>query len=654
MFRIKILIILCVLQAGISLAQPSNDNCNSAISLCPQEPLSGTNINANADNGIAGLCFAGSNGVWYKFIASSNGNASIRLNNIVAQNANTELQMAIMSFGTQCNLATATILGCNAGNTSSTFAVSATALTKGSTYYVYIDGGETTAPPLGEFNFDISDSGTAVAPFFIQSKVNATCNKKNGSISYKNIRFNKRPHTFSINGNAAQTDSTFHNLGEGVYTVVITDAEGCTFSQNVSITDNGVSSIQSNSTNADCASGSNGSIVLNVLPPSSNYTYSLDGAAPQSSSTFPSVIAGTHYITISGNGCDTSTMVIVSSTNAITSAIGQGSIINCGATNGSISYPSPIQPPASAGTQYVFTNINTGISNTTGVFQGLAAGSYSIEIANSADPSCKYTDLVTVQALPGPSIDTTKNSADECESKSGSLNIIASGGVKPYTYSIDGVNFGSENRFDSLTSGTYTVYVKDALGCSGSYTTAIAKKVPGRSTNCSAGEDLVIIEGDKAVATITTASAATISWSPKSTSPTVDDNKFVLYPSTNTYYTLTVTYPNGCVCEDEVLVEVRKQMDIPNTFTPNGDEKNDKFTIKFTENYRDVEITIVDRWGSTVYHTTNYSDENAWDGTAGGSKVPVAVYYYVIRFKYHESKKDDNSYYYQGSINLIR
>jgi gliding motility-associated-like protein len=196
--------------------------------------------------------------------------------------------------------------------------------------------------------------------------------------------------------------------------------------------------------------------------------------------------------------------------------------------------------------------------------------------------------------------------------------------------------------------------VKDALGCSGSYTTAIAKKVPGRSTNCSAGEDHVIIEGDKAVATITTASAATISWSPNTSSPTVDDNKFVLYPSTNTYYKLTVTYPNGCVCEDEVLVEVRKQMDIPNTFTPNGDEKNDKFTIKFTENYRDVEITIVDRWGSTVYHTTNYSDDNAWDGTAGGSKVPVAVYYYVIRFKYHESKKDDNSYYYQGSINLIR
>lgn len=644
---------ICLWQAVIAFAQPTNDNCNSAISLCPQETLSGTNNNASADNGISGLCFASNNGVWYKFIAASNGDVNIRLSNIVAQNSNTEMQVAIMNFSSVCNLSTATILGCNTGSSANSFSVGATALTRGTTYYVYVDGGESLMPPLGDFTFDIADSGTAVAPFFIQNKVNATCNKKNGSISYKNIRFNKRPHTFSINGGAAQADSSFQNLGEGIYAIVITDAEGCTFTQNVSINDNGVSSIQNTTTSADCASGANGSINLNVLPPA-NYSYSLDGATPQSSNIFSSVIAGTHFITISAGGCDTTAMVIVSSVNAITSAIGQGSIINCGATNGSISYPTPIQPPAPAGTQYVFNNLNTGITNNTGIFQGLTAGSYTIEISNSADPTCKYTDLVSVVALPGPSIDTTKNSSDECESKSGSINIIASGGVKPYTYSIDGINFISENRYDSLISGSYTVYVKDALGCTGSYTTIITTKIPGRATNCSAGDNQIIIEGDKALVNITTPSSSLVNFSPDTFSPTVDDNKFILFPTVNTTYTMNVTYANGCVCEDDVFVEVRKQMDIPNTFTPNGDSKNDKFTIKYTENYRDVEVTILDRWGTIVYHTTNYSNENAWDGTCAGSKVPLATYYYVIRFKYPESKQDDNSYYYQGSVNLIR
>jgi len=635
-------------------AQPANDNCANAISLCPQTPLSSNNLNGTIDNGIAGLCFASTNGVWYKFKAASNGDVSIRLGNILAQNANNELQMAIMSFTTECNLSTATILGCNNGNTSSSFSVSASGLTIGKTYFVYVDGGETLSPPNGEFNFDISDSGTAVAPFAILNKVNATCNRKNGSFAFKNIRFNNRPHTFSLNGGAAQTDSSFKNLGKGTYSVVITDANGCTFIQNFTITDNGFSSIQSTTTNADCSNNSNGSILLNVLPISNNYTYSLDGGTPQSSNNFPNVIAGTHFITISGNGCDTTAMVIVSSTNVITSAIGQGSIINCGATNGTVTYTSPVQPPAPAGTQYIYRNLNTNISNSTGIFQGLVAGTYTIEISNSANPNCKYTDIVTVQSLPGPSIDTTKNSADECESKSGAMTILAKGGVKPYTYSIDGINYGSENQYSNLTSGTYTVYVKDALGCIGTYQSKIVKKVPGISLNCDAGENQVIIEGDKATVQIQAALPSSVTWSPTTFSTTVDDNKFVLFPSSTTNYSMNVTYPNGCICTDDVTIEVRKKMDIPNTFTPNGDKLNDRFTIKYLESYRDIEITILDRWGTTVYHTTNYTDETAWDGTCAGSKVPVATYYYIIRFKYNETKKDDNSYYYQGSINLIR
>ena len=121
MKTIRYLILVFFIGISICYAQPSNDNCNNAISLCPQTPLSSDNSNATADNGIAGLCFTATNGVWYKFKAASNGDVSIRISNIVAQNANNEMQAAIMSFTSECNLATASILGCVNANNSSSF-----------------------------------------------------------------------------------------------------------------------------------------------------------------------------------------------------------------------------------------------------------------------------------------------------------------------------------------------------------------------------------------------------------------------------------------------------------------------------------------------------------------------------------------------------
>lgn len=53
-----------------------------------------------------------------------------------------------------------------------------------------------------------------------------------------------------------------------------------------------------------------------------------------------------------------------------------------------------------------------------------------------------------------------------CGAASGSLQVTnTSGGAGNYSYSIDGVSFGANPLFDSLSEGIYTIYVKDALGC---------------------------------------------------------------------------------------------------------------------------------------------------------------------------------------------
>jgi gliding motility-associated-like protein len=76
---------------------------------------------------------------------------------------------------------------------------------------------------------------------------------------------------------------------------------------------------------------------------------------------------------------------------------------------------------------------------------------------------------------------------------------------------------------------------------------------------------------------------------------------------------------------------------IPEVFTPDGDNKNDLFTIKGIEG-RTVKITVFNRWGNKVYHNDAY--DNTWNGTAnvnglqlGNNKLPQGTYYYIIEFE---------------------
>jgi gliding motility-associated-like protein len=60
---------------------------------------------------------------------------------------------------------------------------------------------------------------------------------------------------------------------------------------------------------------------------------------------------------------------------------------------------------------------------------------------------------------------------------------------------------------------------------------------------------------------------------------------------------------------------------IPNVFTPNNDGINEYFNIRNLLLYDHRKIVIYNRWGKTVYESTNYN--NDWDG----KNVPDGVYF---------------------------
>jgi gliding motility-associated-like protein len=67
---------------------------------------------------------------------------------------------------------------------------------------------------------------------------------------------------------------------------------------------------------------------------------------------------------------------------------------------------------------------------------------------------------------------------------------------------------------------------------------------------------------------------------------------------------------------------------IPDAFTPNGDNNNDTWIIENIEMFPNHVVQVFNRWGQVVYFK-KYGDE-PWDGTLQGKKLPTGSYVYVV------------------------
>lgn len=92
--------------------------------------------------------------------------------------------------------------------------------------------------------------------------------------------------------------------------------------------------------------------------------------------------------------------------------------------------------------------------------------------------------------------------------------------------------------------------------------------------------------------------------------------------------TYQIIRTNANSCADTITINVvPKNIDIPTVFTPNGDGKNDTFTIPNINLFPGSQLLIFNRWGNEVYHSDNYT--NTWDGTG----LSEGTYYYVLNKK---------------------
>ncbi|MFV8281977.1 gliding motility-associated C-terminal domain-containing protein [Christiangramia marina] len=191
-----------------------------------------------------------------------------------------------------------------------------------------------------------------------------------------------------------------------------------------------------------------------------------------------------------------------------------------------------------------------------------------------------------------------------------------------------------------LTEGTYYVTQRGEAGCE-SEATAFNVSItdPGTPTIDDANQTFCQFD-DPTIADLNDAidQTSNVTWyasadstDPLSTGTALQDGV--------TYFASLYDPASDCDSSQRLAVNVSLECDffIPEGISPNGDQLNDDFEIRYIEDfYPNYTIEIYNRWGDSVYKG-NANTPN-WDGTSnqgsfGDGLLPVGVYFYYLDFK---------------------
>jgi gliding motility-associated-like protein len=252
--------------------------------------------------------------------------------------------------------------------------------------------------------------------------------------------------------------------------------------------------------------------------------------------------------------------------------------------------------------------------------------------------------------------DTTKLNVSSSEGFTASCNNIANGGIvttatggiAPYTYSLDGGTFQTSGTFINVAGGNHTITIRDAACGLLTKTVTVNVKI---APPVNAGPDFSIVDGDQV--TLQGSSSGTpalITWTPNATLTNANTLTPISKPRITTPYLFTVQDINGCISTDNAIVTVIPYcIKVMNAFTPNGDGMNDRWLVTTgAACTKQIAVAIFNRYGNVVYKNDNY--QNNWDGTYNGKPVPDGTYYFTVTY----TTITDNTIFQKGDVTILR
>jgi len=496
----------------------------------------------------------------------------------------------------------------------------------------------------------------------VVAHTNVSCAGGNNGTARDSASGGFKPYTFNWTPAPAVGQGTLSisSLTAGIYTCTVTDSAGCTNSVPVTITQptpvtvaSGPAKICLGSCTTLSATGSGGT-------PAYTYTWAQGATILASLTVCPLVTTTYTVVCTDANGCLSPPLTETVHVDPPLEILAAGAKSVCPGTAVQLN-------STASGGDSVYSYVwmpTTGLSNpniSNPIATPAVTTTYTVIVSDNCGTPTD-SDYVTVTVYPLPVVSFTSKDtvvcAPVCATFVGSSNPPCTSGT--WTFGDSGTGVGCDTvRHCYYTAGTYNVTynVTDIHGCKGSATVPnFIDALPLPVASFTDAPNPANILDPTVLFTDLSTNAVGWSWTFGDPSDSVSnkENPYHTYADTGCYTVkLVVVAPDGCKDSTTrpVCIQPIFTFYAPNTFTPNGDGKNDvwmPFGIGIDPN--DYDLMMFDRWGNLMFETHTWGQ--GWDGRANGGPKCAQIDTYVWKVALKDVM--GNKHAYTGRCNLIK
>ncbi len=451
---------------------------------------------------------------------------------------------------------------------------------------------------------------------------------------------------YQLDWSSGDSGAQLTGLCAGVYVLAVADAHGCGAIFEVEVNQPAaflaaISEVQPIS----CFGSSDGEIMVATNGNATAWQWNTGGT----DSLLTGLPEGNYEVTVTNaDGCTAVAQYQLNGPSApVDVVIGITSPVICqGDANGALT-----AMPSGPGSAFSY-QWNTG--QTTASISNLPKGAYAVTVTNEAGCTAESAIQLTE---PEPLSSTSVTNSLSCfDPPDGGVITVesVSGGVPPYLFSSDGFGFSSQNELPGYTAGEQVYFVRDSLGCVGTFFATI----PGPlEIVVAVGADQVVELGDQVfLNAFVNLPDVALQWEPSELFACATCLQTSVFPYETTTLTLTATDTFGCSASDELLVQVlpRRRVFVPNVFSPDGDGINDIFVPEGGADVAQiVDFKVFDRYGALLYEAADFLPgdiSRGWDGRHKGKLLKSGVFVWFAKIRFIDGVEE----LYRGDVTILR